>query len=267
MKQSIPLKSIKNARELGGYTTTDGRKIKTGLLLRTAALGGISEQDVKILTDTYNLQHIVDFRMDMEIEKGADPEIDGAMYHHFDVIDLSLLSNDDAADFEVDTSDIIKTVEITIKSGFLNDNMYIGFLAADKGKNAYSEFFRILINSAPDRAVLWHCTNGKDRTGLGAMLILSALGADEDLIIEDYLLTNEYFADRIESTKQLLKSKGLDDDYITQALLVFDCVDKQYMINAMAYLKKTYGSVMGYIRGGLNITEDEINSLKEKYLI
>lgn len=52
LKQSIPLKSIENARGLGGYMTADGRTIKNCVLLRTANLHGISDEDIRILTNT-----------------------------------------------------------------------------------------------------------------------------------------------------------------------------------------------------------------------
>lgn len=266
-KQAVFLKSISNARELGGYMTADGRTVKKNLLLRTAALHGISDEDIRILTDTYHIQHIIDFRMGIELSGAEDPPINGAEYHHLDVIDLSVMDMGNGAAPDMTKLDVLQIVEFSLQSGMINENMYIGFLANDMGKKAYSEFFRILLSADPERAVLWHCTSGKDRTGLAAMLLLSALGADEETIIADYLLTNDYYAPRITGMKQLLRSKGCDDAYIDRAILVFDAVNERYMRNAMAYLKKEYGSVVGYIRDGLNISQSEIENLKEKYLV
>ncbi len=65
-----------------------------------------------------------------------------------------------------------------------------------------------MLDTEPERAVLWHCTGGKDRTGLAAMLILSALGVDEETVVKDYLLTNEFNAQRIAGTKQYLRAQG-----------------------------------------------------------
>lgn len=267
IKQSIPLTSIPNARELGGYMTIDGRKVKDGVLLRTASLHGISDQDIRILTDSYHVQHIVDFRMEMELSKAEDPSVPGASYHHLDVIDMSAMDFKDEPAPDMTKLDMMQIIEFSLQSGMMNENMYIGFLSNEMGKRAYSEFFRILLGADPERAVLWHCTSGKDRTGIGAMLLLSALGADEKTIIEDYVLTNVYYASRIAGITQLLKSRGCDDAYIDQAILIFDAVNERYMQNAIDYLKKKYGSVTGYIRDELNISQDEINSLQGKYLI
>jgi protein-tyrosine phosphatase len=80
LDHSIHLHSIRNARELGGYITADGRRVKSGVLLRTAMLNGISDEDIRLLTKVYRLAHIVDFRMDMELSAAEDPPIDGAGY-------------------------------------------------------------------------------------------------------------------------------------------------------------------------------------------
>lgn len=267
MKQSIPLNSIHNARELGGYVTADGKRIREGVLLRTANLGRISDADIRLLTDTYRLQHIIDFRMVMEMNGAEDPQIEGAMYHHLNVIDLSKLPVQDVPEVDILSFDIVQMMEMAEQLGMLEENMYIGFLMHDEGKKAFREFFRILLSADPDRAVLWHCTSGKDRTGLAAMLLLSALGADEELIVEDYLLTNTYNAQRIAGTRQYIKSKGYDDALAEKAVIVFDAVDERFMRNAIAWLKKEYGSVVGYIRDGLQLSQEEIKSLKKKYLV
>lgn len=267
LKQSIPLTGIRNSRELGGYVTADGRVIKKGVLLRTAGLNGMSDEDFRLLKDEYRLQHIIDLRMKMELLGADDPTIDGAEYHHLDIIDITEMLPEGAPAIEFDMLDRVKVVELAVRSGMLNEDMYIGFLRCGSGKKAFSDFFKILLASDPDRAVLWHCTSGKDRTGLAAMLLLSALGADEKTIFEDYLLTNEYNAKRIESTRQFYISKGYDKAFTDTAVLVFDAVDGQFMKNAIEYLKKEYGSVTGYIRDGLGISQEDIDSLKEKYLV
>jgi len=264
LKQSIPISSVRNARELGGYITSDGKRVKSGLLLRTAKLYGISDDDVEIITSKYNLGDIIDLRFDMEIQYETDRDIDGVVYHQLDVMDLSGFDTANMPDMA--TLDYKKLVAMMDAFGMTDGSMYIGFLENEKGKQGYREFFRILLNASPDRAVLWHCTGGKDRTGLGAMLILSALGVDEETIISDYLLTNTYNEKTIIGLNQALKQKGFDDEFIHKASLVFDAVDESFMRKAIAFLKKKYGSVLGYIHDGLSINQEEVNSLKEKYL-
>ena len=230
-------------------------------------MNGISDEDTRLLTDVYRIAHIIDFRMAMEMTGADDPPIDGAQYHHLNVIDLSTLPAQDAPQVDIRTLDIVQMVKLSEQFGMLEENMYIGFLMNDSGRNAYADFFRILLSTDPDRAVLWHCTSGKDRTGLATMLVLSALGVDEETVLSDYLLTNEYNAKRIAGTRQYLKARGCDDALVEKAVLVFDAVDERFMRNAIAYLKQKFVSVIGYIHDGLNITKAEIDLMKEKYLM
>lgn len=265
-QHALPITSIRNARELGGYIGCNGKRIKNGVLLRTACLYGISDEDVRLLMDVYRLEHIVDFRMDMELSQAQDPPISGAEYHHLNVIDTSNLPDEDESGSDASPTDIVRSVELSEKIGAFDGSMYVGFLSSQVGKKAYSDFFRLLLSADPDRAVLWHCTSGKDRTGIAAMLLMSALGVDENVITDDYLLTNTFNAQRIEKTTRYLKSKGFDDEFIRKAVLVLDSVDERIMRHAIAYLKDNYGSVVGYVVSELNVSESDIEDLKNKYL-
>ncbi len=267
LKQSIPLKCVANARELGGYHTSDGRTVRNGVLLRTGNLNDITSDDIRILKNQYHLSDIIDFRMEMEMRGHEDPMIAGVTNTHLDVIDIPDMLSQGKPDADINTTDVIQLVKMSQQMGMLNDDMYIGFLKNDMGKKAYSQFLRILLSADPDRAVLWHCTSGKDRTGLASMLLLSLLGVEESIIMEDYMLTNEYNASRIEGTKKYLRARGCEEDFVEKAAFVFDAVDRHFMENAIAFLKEKYGSVLGYIRAELNISEEEIAILKEKYTI
>lgn len=141
LKQSLITGSIRNARELGGYCTEDGRTIKKGLLLRSAALCGISDDDVRLLTNTYHLQHIIDFRMNMELVNAGDPAMDGVKYHHYDVLSSLDLDNNEKPDIDIKSLDLAKTTRLAVSAGMLRDNMYIGFLTSESGKKAFAGFF------------------------------------------------------------------------------------------------------------------------------
>ena len=76
--QLMDVEGIVNARQLGGYVTEDGRKVKDDLLLRTASISDIPDEAVQTLPDKYNVKYVVDFRMENEREKASDVEIPGA---------------------------------------------------------------------------------------------------------------------------------------------------------------------------------------------
>lgn len=136
----------------------------------------------------------------------------------------------------------------------------------DQGKKGYTEYFRQLLALPEGNSLLFHCSQGKDRTGLGAMLILSALDVDEETIMQDYLLTNVFNAELIEKERKMFSQYNLSDSDLNKYLSAMDQVDPVYMKNALDYLKKNYGSVKGYITKELGLTEKDFASLKNKFL-
>ena len=263
--QSINLKSVGNPRELGGYITNDGRKVKRGVLLRTAALNKISSEDVKHLTEDYSLSVIADLRMTFEIAPKPDPVIDGVKYVNLRVINEDLYRQELEKKLAFE-GDAIERLKMIVESGLVSDDMYVGFLSDDYGKKAYREFFRELIDLSPERSLLFHCTQGKDRTGCAAMLILSALGVSEETILEDYLLTNIFNADLIESQRKMLLSHGIDESELGKYMVVLDAVYPKLMNTLISWLKENYGSPLGYITSELGVSPDEIEQLKAKFL-
>ncbi|MBQ7559601.1 MAG: tyrosine-protein phosphatase [Synergistaceae bacterium] len=263
--QSINLQSIGNARELGGYVAGDGRKVKRGVLLRTASLNKISSDDIARLTKIYNLSVIADLRMSFEAAAKPDPVIEGVKYVNLRVIDEELYMRklEKILSGEKDPFEILK---ITVNSGMISDNIYIDFLSGNFGKKAYSEFFKELLNLPEGRSLLFHCTQGKDRTGCAAMLILSALGVSEDIILEDYMLTNIFNAGLIENDRKMLLSRGIKEDELKKYMFVLNSVNIEMMTNALSWLKENYGSPVGYIIHELGINENEIEKLKSKFL-
>ena len=263
--QSIGLASVGNARELGGYATADGRTVKHGVLLRTAALSTISSADVERLTKDYHLAVIADFRMSHEALPKPDPVIEGVKYVNLRVIDESLFEQELEQKLAVE-GDAAQRLNAIVDSGLVSFDMYINFLSADSGKRAYTEFFRELKDLPEGRSLLFHCTQGKDRTGCAAMLILSALGVGEDVIMSDYMLTNTYNAELIARQHQMLESYGIPGSDMERYMLVMDEVTPKTMNTVMAWLKENYGSPAGYIVQELGTTEDEIEALKAKFL-
>ena len=263
--QSINLTSVGNARELGGYLTNDGRKVKHGVLLRTAALYRISSDDVTRLTKDYNLSVIADLRMSLEAESKPDPVIEGVKYVNLRVINEELFKQELEKKLAFE-GDAVKRLMMIADSGLVSHDMYVGFLSEESGKKAYSEFFRELLALPSGHSLLFHCTQGKDRTGCAAMLILSALGVSEETILADYMLTNTFNADLIDSQRKMLSSHGVNESDIEKYMIVLDEVNPRTMNTVLSWLRENYGSPVGYIINELGINEDEIAALKAKFL-
>ena len=260
LPQSIGI-SVGNARELGGYQASDGRTVKHGAFLRTASLATATDEDIERLRDAYHLSVVIDLRMTSEVEAAPDPEI--ARNLHIGIIDEEA----EAVRLEGVSLEGLGTIEklkVLMEAGVFSDQMYIEWLSSETGKAGYARMFEEIMNLPEGEALLFHCTQGKDRTGVAAMLILSALGVDEDTILADYLLTNTYNADKIESERQMLEEEGVDGQELESYMKAMDEVDGSYMINTLDWMKENYGSVLGYITQELGVTE--IQMLRDKFL-
>ncbi len=144
--------------------------------------------------------------------------------------------------------------------------MYAAFLSKDNGRKRFGEFFRELLALPEDRSILFHCSQGKDRTGLGAALILAVLGVDEETIIWDYMLTNEYSAESIAEERLYLEKHLPPGEDPEKYMIIMDQVDEETMQRGLDYMKREYGSIMGYVRDALHISDGQIAALKEKFL-
>ena len=270
--RSLLLTGVGNARELGDYTTEDGRTVKRGVLLRTAKLADATEDDIQRLLTVYRLAVDVDFRSDGEVEKAPDPEMDGVEYLIIHIMDESsgppeeLEAEIKALEEQGIEVDRITQMRLFAKYGGFTDRMYVDILSSDAGKAGYSRFFQALLELPEDRAVLFHCSQGKDRTGCGAMLILYALGVDEETIMADFLLTNEYNALLIAEEREYLIENGATEDEVETFMKTMDQVFPEFMENAIQWMKETYGSPLGYITQELGMKETEIHELREKFL-
>lgn len=270
--QSIDLKGVGNARQLGGYVGEGGRKVKDSVLLRSASLAKATEEDIARLKNTYHLAELIDFRMTSETEAAPDPEIEGVKYLHLRIMDEEAIAKKqaelDPKDLEgLDMSDKFDTLKLAMKLGIVGEQMYIDYLSGEQGIESYAKLFEELLALPEDHALLFHCAQGKDRTGLAAMLILSALGVDEQTIIDDYMLTNEFNAELIESERQTLTERGYVGEELHTMMIALDQVDQTLMTNALDWMKEQYGSVTGYITQELGISDEQIETLQEKYLV
>lgn len=260
--QTLGLEKVDNARQLGGYYTQDGRKVKANMLLRSGKLINATEDDIAKLTDTYHLGTIVDLRTTSEIEQAPNPTIDGVEDIHVPILDEDSHS---AAMTNIYGSDPVDALIGMATDGTLSDDMYITTINSESAKKGFAEFFQILLDNEEGKAVLWHCTGGKDRTGTAAVLLLSALGVDEDTILDDFALTNEFFKGKIDYMGAEA-AKKTDDQEIIDGVRTLTGVSRDFMKKMIDYLTDEYGSVENFIIEELNVSKDDIVKLQDMYL-
>ncbi len=220
----MALEGAYNVRDLGGYPTADGKKVKWNKTLRSGDLNLLTKSDLEHF-ENMNLKTIIDFRDSNEIAQAADRLPTTLKNSH-------LLS--------IDAGSIIEMQSISEESApTLLAKANIAFVK--DFQDQYREFFRILQNekSAP---LLFHCSAGKDRTGYAAAMFLSSLGVDREVIMEDYLLSAE-----------LVKEKY---DSIVSAFPVLEplmTVRPEYLQAAFDEIDLNYGGTEKYLTDCLNV--------------
>ena len=143
--------------------------------------------------------------------------------------------------------------------------MYDGTADSEHSQQGYRAFFDVLLNNEEGKAVLWHCTAGKDRAGLGAVLLLSALGVDRETILDDFALTNDFNAASIEALASFAEANGYTAEQV-QVVRDLTGVNRSYMEHTLDHIDETYGSMHDYLVNQIGLSEDEIARLQEMYL-
>ena len=247
----LPMDGAYNTRELGGYKTADGKSVKWGMLFRSDKLSDISETDQKYLQNL-GIKRIVDFRS--EGEKTEDPNNipEGIDYIETPInVDGAMRSKIEAV-LKGETNKEIKSFLVDANKEFVTNYT-----------DVYENFLRSLIDE--DGPTLFHCTAGKDRAGFAAAITLIALGVSKEHVIEDYMKTNVFTKDRIDEmiNKIALMSLYQVDAEILRPLIG---VERIYIETAFNTAEEKYGSLENFIREGLNISDEEIQMLRNKFL-
>ena len=266
--QTLNMGTISNARELGGYQTRDGKTVREGVLLRTAALTDASQEELDSLINNYNLAAIIDMRASYELAEDPEPAVDGVAQYNFKIMDEQMMARRAAAIQDVLTDpnvDPVKRMTAILQADVISDQMYVEFLQGETGKTGFRDFFRVLLETPEGNAVLWHCTNGKDRTGVAAMLLLGVLNVDEEIIMEDFLLTNVFFEAEISAMRQKLGAYIQDEAMLEELMVTGKGVYAPYMQNAIDYIKENYGDIPGYVKAELGLTDADIAKLQMLY--
>jgi protein-tyrosine phosphatase len=131
----------------------------------------------------------------------------------------------------------------------------------DHLKAKYKPVFDELLGLDDREALLFHCTAGKDRTGIGAALVLSALGVDRQTILADYEATNEYWKSDRESRIQQMVSQGMDEKSVRSMM----AADPAYLEVTFRTLEEKYGSIDNFLKKEMELTPRKLAALRAKY--
>ena len=262
----IPLQGVLNARELGGIPLADGRRVKHGKIIRTGRLSNLTVEDRLLLKDKWHVTRIVDLRNNAEVGEYPDMDLEGAVYQQIAIIpgEKEGISREDHGMTMVDRA-IMRAEGFARGSGAqaLLEGMYAQMAADEYCLDRIKDFFDMMLEH-DDGAFIWHCTSGKDRTGVTGALMLYALGADLDAIKEDYLYTNEQNGAYRENLLGMMKDKGAGDDLVHE-IRVLESVDWRYIESFLDGLVKVYGSLEDFLEKRMGLDSVKIALLKDKY--
>ena len=265
----VTFDGIINARDLGGIRTADGSVVRKGLLLRGGSLAKASDRDLERLAKEYKVARIFDFRTDMEIKYAPDRAVAGADNVWLPTVDpdterlgktnLPPHAYRDLLNFLVENRSDERV-------RYVAKNMYIELVENEYTQLQYAAFIQMIASAEADCAVFWHCSQGKDRTGMGAAYLLSILGADRRAIVEDYALSNEYYRDDLQKLRELLSGVGAcREDY--DVLSTFVGANVGVFEATLDFIDEKYGSLYNYCRDILMVSDDDINSLRSRLLL
>lgn len=245
----IPLEGAFNFRDVGGYLTREGRRIPWGRIYRSDEFSELSDADLYTLNDL-GLRSIIDLRSLRE-RKGKENRLPvGSTYHQIPIYKREPLRE-------------YLWVALFRRHALpqaLGDN-YIN-LAETRAKT-FGLALRFLINQQ-NLPLVYHCSAGKDRTGIVAALILSLLGVAEETIIADYSLSNlgfeHYYMEFVESGR--LDRWGVPYEEFQGLFLV----QPSWMKNLLSHLKSKYGSINDYLICQAGFTQQELNTICKNLL-
>lgn len=258
----LVFEKLHNIRDLGGMRACDGRRIVSGKLVRCGDLSELSEQDRKafaLLSDT-----VIDFRTDGERREKPDIKIPDIRYHHIPVLDslTAGITREKAADRNV----FSRFGAEPDKARRYMCDMYHSFAESDLAAAGYAQFIRILMKPH-ERAVVWHCTAGKDRAGIGAAIVEEILGVERNAVVDDYLATNKYLQGDIAFLTEFVKSQAGEDGLVTEeALKYLFGAERDYIEEYYQTIESKYGSFGGFLRDGLGLSREDILQIQSLYL-
>jgi protein-tyrosine phosphatase len=261
--------NIANARDLGGMTGAGGRPIRPHRLLRTAHLHDASDADVERLRKEYNLCRIFDFRSMGEFQAFPDREIEGVQHHLLPTIDMRAEQQTgkpipDEAFLELDRH--IVNYSFYPEVQMMAANMYPSLIRSEFSQLQYAAFLRLIIEAPEDGGIIWHCAQGKDRTGWGAAFLMFALGVEREAIIADFEESNVAYRPIVDKLNADVDAAGGGEPE-KAVIQAFMGVSTPNFISTLDLIDREFGGMNNYLHEILCLTHEDIALLRKRFLV
>ena len=265
----ITFEGIENGRDMGSLVMQDGRTVRFDMLVRSGNLSTATDADVAILKNQYHLTDVFDFRFDAEVAAAPDRVIDGVSYTHLSTIPkvfIEAFSSGSSTSDTIDTRDLgalLLDKAFDANAQAMARQLYPAIVTDADAQTYYGQFLRGVLNAKG--GVLWHCSQGKDRAGWASAFVLAALGASREVIVEDFDLSNQSYADKVEALSALVRDKEGGDEAVTFIRAMIG-VSRENFEATLDLIDQKYGSLSEYIENQLGFPKAEQKQLRDKYL-
>ena len=245
-----------NFRELGGYPADEGKHVRWGQIYRGIPTGKLTGEADRRLLDSLGLRLILDLRSSGEAKKEPDYVPDGAR-----LVQICGLCAEDGAEIAFAPGDIEKLMQTAEEGESISQRLYRRMLTGNK---AFKELFRAL--EAGETPILFHCSAGKDRTGVAAMLILLALGASDEVICADFEQTNACRKAEIDAVLAEHAAEIAADPACRVRYYAMAGVDPAAAPFVLDTIRRKFGSAENYLETEYGLTPARLMRLRRMYL-
>ena len=245
-----------NFRELGGYEADEGKHVKWGQIWRGIPTCKLTGEADRAKLDALGLRLILDLRSTEEARREPDYVPDGAR-----LVQICGLCAEDGHEIAFAPGDIDRLMASAPEGYDAPRVMYRWMLTGNK---AFKELFRAL--EAGETPILFHCSAGKDRTGVAAMLILLALGASDETICADYAQTNVCRRAEIEAVMQEHADEIAADPSCRNHYYRMAGVEPELAPFVLDTIRSQFGSAENYLEAEYGLTPARLMRLRRMYL-
>ena len=262
----IKMKSVENARWLQGFIVDDGRRVKDDLLIRSGNLSHLTREESDRLRNILNLSLVIHLRTSAEVTRAPDIGISGVKYENIPLTEeLDTGRMDYLANRYLHSQTENERAWYTEQYARIGEviRMYKSISTDVHSMDAIHRVFHLL--GEAEGTVLFHCTSGKDRTGIIAALILHALGCSRKDIIRDYNASAVTFFSRAENIKNDL-GVYRDEEKLQYGLQTSISVAPEVLGAGLHYIDNNYPSQGSFVLEATGFSLKELESFRNKYL-
>ena len=265
--EKLDIKGLRNTRDLGQFITQDGYKVKANLLIRSGRIDKLSTKKIKKFLTDYNITTIIDLRTQVEVSESKHFFYPGFVdYYHIPVLNQQFFGiTHEINKMSKAMMEQRKKISKNYKGEDYMVEMYKSIVFEPSSQHHFATLFDILATKQ-EGALLFHCTGGKDRTGIVSLFLLTLLGVSEEDILRDYEASDIFNAKYNRSREILMKVLMPASRRFKKLMIAMLHTKREYLKSTIDAINEKYGSVVNYLYKEINITPEKHEKLKRLYL-